>query len=1135
MIDPDSCAQWRARFRAPATLLVAFFLAMSLSAPPAAHARKLAVDKYPAAWDALRGAPGSDGTERISRTSSWVSLKGQLPESARHGHLHFGKPAPSLFQSPRAAELRGGTLDTLVVRIAILRMEFDADRKGSLTTGDGHFLQENPDPNGIFIDPAPHDDRYFRAHLEAVSRYWSSITYGHVRFEGDVFPRGQRFGAYHLTDMADYGPRNDQEPFSIEGLTNYSREALMAADADPDLVWSDYDVIFVAHAGADWQNDILQDTPFDLPSFSITLSDSQVVVADEGDTLTTMITHPESSSQDGFQVALNAVVAHEMGHQLGLLDLYDVETFAPTVAFYDVMDSGTNISVFVPSPANPDSLVEVIGVLPSAVGAWNRWLVTFPFGIEPPEVKEDLPRAGLRAIQARGELPPGMARWYRVPMSDTEYFLVENRVDDLDGQTNGVYNTALDQDDSTGVVLGPIVGDSDPPLISHNYDLLIDPGVLIWHVDERQALAFLSQGRGINVDFLKRSVTIEEADGLVDIGSPFSPFPLGTDREAFWAGNNSNFTPTSRPNSDSNLGSPSGISITNIGPRGLDVTMDIGFTSKPRGWPMRVGAYGTSGRTSTTAADVDGDGIYEIASLGESAAYEFRYDDRDLDGEVDVPAGWSLTGQPLRGVPAFTQTLGDLDGDHRLELLCGTDSGFVYAFGSNGLPFGGADSTGILFDYGIDARPSWPPTPADLDGDGVDELYVAGEDARLRGYDVPLSGPPVERFTPRPLPDLATADSTDVLSSTLAFGDVNDDGLLDGLVSFVHGDSLYLQRFAADGRRTLRATYLLPEDAGASATERVWMGLADLDRKAGATDLEIVLALESGWVLVVSPLGEVQSGWPLKLSGRASGPPAFGDVDGDGLLEIVLSGGVEVHALNYNGTEMPGWPALPRLVDYPGDPQPTGPAAIADVDGDGSLDVVCGFVDFTVRALGADGREIAGFAIPTGAPLHTSPVILDANADGRLDLFVQTGDGHVYGKILGGLASDANPAWPMFAGGHRLHGAYDSSRLPIARNGPSSVLAGKVVIFPNPVRDAETFRVRYTLGPGLDASTQVDVTLYNVAGEKVRSAKGTTFANTENVVTLSSADLASGVYLCTLRARSGTREETARDRIAVIR
>src|SRR5262249_12669189 len=156
----------------------------------------------------------------------------------------------------------------LVVRVALLRVDFNTDRKGSQTTGDGHFEQVRSD-SSIFIDPPPHDDRYFRAQLEAVNRYWTSMTWGHVRIEGDGYPRNQRFGAYHLTDMADYGPTSPDEFFSIDGLTRYSRESLMAADQDADLDWKNYDVVFVAHAGADWQNDVLQDTPFDLPSFSI--------------------------------------------------------------------------------------------------------------------------------------------------------------------------------------------------------------------------------------------------------------------------------------------------------------------------------------------------------------------------------------------------------------------------------------------------------------------------------------------------------------------------------------------------------------------------------------------------------------------------------------------------------------------------------------------------------------------------------------------------------------------------------------------------------------------------------------------------------------------------------------------------
>ncbi|HMB67809.1 MAG TPA: FG-GAP-like repeat-containing protein, partial [bacterium] len=1031
---------------------------------------------------------------------------------------------------------------TTVIKVAVIRVEFETDRLGSQTTGDGKFQRENLDPENVFIDPPPHDEEYFAAHIEAVNRYWQSMTYGCVRIEGEVFPRGQQFGSYLLTDMADYGPTDPDEFFSIEGLTNYSREALIAADADPDLVWADWDVYFVVHAGSDWQNDVLQNTPFDLPTFSIAFSDSEVVVADEGDTLRTMITYPETSSQDGFQVGLNGGIAHEMGHQLGLFDLYNIETFAPTVGFYDVMDSGNLTSVFVPRPGSvepfeDDDFVEIIGVLPSAIGAWNRWFITSRFGIDPVEVKGDRSRARLRAIQDQSaSLPGNQEKWYRLSISDTEYFLVENRVDDLDGiDPDGFFNTALDQDDSTGVILGPIVNSTDE--ISHNYDLLLDPGVLIWHVDERQALANLFAGRGLNVDFEKRSITIEEADGIVDIGNPFSFFPLGTDKETFHADNNANFTPDTRPNSDSNLGSPSNIAVRNIGPRGQIVSMDFSFGAKPRGWPAAIGSRGTSGLTSTTAADVNGDGAAEICAAGEGTAYQFQYEDADGDGEVDVIGAWP---QPAAGVllgtAEFTQALGDLDGDGTLEMIVASDSGGVYCWSADGSPYGTADSTGLIASFPLAERPSWSPVPADLDGDGTDELWLVTRNGRHLGWDL-SSGSPVDLFTPGRLLGAAT-DSLAPFVTTQAFGDLNGDGALDGLLAFASRGEVSLQRFDAGGARVFRISHPLPEGMDA---RRVWMGLADLDRDAAANDLEIVLATLDGWIAVLDSDGVVSPGWPVLVPGPVDGPPAFGDLDRDGLLEIALtsSGDGQLHAFNYNGTEMSGWPIVPKLADHPGEsgdhPPFSGPA-VADVNGDGRQEVLVGLPDFTIRAYDAAGREVDGFPMVTGSEMRSVPCVLDANGDSRLDLFAQCTDGSVYARILAGAAGESNPAWGMFGGGPRLHGSFPASRLPAAPALEDLVLRGPVTVYPNPVRGArDRITVRYTLGARGEGATNVDIRLYNLAGEEVASLPGTTFPNTENVVTLPGDSLASGVYLCSVRARSGDRVESHVGKFAVIR
>ncbi len=1091
-----------------------------------APARHLRIQKGPGA-DALRPPAAS------TREAPGAAPRAARP--ARRLPLDLG-PVKTVFErrdlERRPSALRGAP-DTTVLNVALLRVDFAADRKGDLTTGDGRMMRENPDPDGIFIDPAPHDEAYFQSHLTAVHRYWSSMSYGRIAILGDVFPRNQEFGAYTLSDMADYGPENENEFFSLEGLTRFFQDCLRGADADSAIVWDDYDVLFIVHAGSDWQNDVVGNSPFDLPTFSITLSDSDVVVADTGDTLTTGIVFPETSSQDGFLVALNGVIAHETGHQLGLFDIYNVETFAPTVSYYDLMDSGNLASVLIEGPTG--QLKEVIGVLPTSPGAWSRWLVLFRFGMDPPLLKEDVSRVRLRAIQSRVDeslLPANTYKWARLPISDAEYFLLENRADDLDGRdAEGFFNTALDQDDSTGVVLGPIDATTDE--ISHNYDLLLDPGLVIWHVDERQVLANFAQGRGINVFYDKRGVTIEEADGIVDIGSPFSEFFLGTDKETFHADNNANFSPTTRPSSDSNLKSPSNISVLNIGPRDTTMVMDVSFSSKPRGWPMRVAPYGAAGAASVVSAPVNGGEEAEIVALGDSTLSVFQFDDRDGDGEVDVVGNWPApqTGSRLRGLPLVAPAVGAFR-TGETAIVAVTDSGGIYCWDGNGDPFANADENGLLFDL-APTRCAWPAIPADLDGDGLDELYFATEDGFFHGFRMSGAGPQ-QIFPPRPLPN-TPPDSAETFLPALAFGDLDGDELLDGIVAFVDEDSVHVHVFDVSGRRSLRRALPLPASSGA---RRAFVSLADFDRNPENNNLEVLVATDRGAVFSLDRQGDPLPGWPIALPPDIGGPAAFGDVDGDGLLEAVIaSAGHRLDVLNYNATPVPGWPRFAALADHPGGgagPVP-GPA-VADVDGDGRQDVLCGFADFTIRAFDGGGREIAGFPLVTGAAVRSTPAVVDANGDGRLELFAASTDGFVYARTLAGFASETNPAWGMVGAGPKLHGSFDERRLPERGADSGSLVRGPVTIYPNPAfSNHESIAIRYTLGGDLAEASEVEISLYNLAGELVERIPGTTFANTENVARVSTKRLASGAYFCTLRARSGERESSLLEKFAVVR
>ena len=118
------------------------------------------------------------------------------------------------------------------------------------------------------------------------------------------------------------------------------------------------------------------------------------------------------------------------------------------------------------------------------------------------------------------------AKIYKIPITPTEYFLIENRQQDFAG--DGLHLTK----GASGVVLEADDYDVDIP----------GSGLLIWHIDERIIAAGL-RNYCVNADPYMRGVDLEEADGSQDIGESFPgllPGVLspenGLEWDAFYAG-----------------------------------------------------------------------------------------------------------------------------------------------------------------------------------------------------------------------------------------------------------------------------------------------------------------------------------------------------------------------------------------------------------------------------------------------------------------------------------------------------------------------------------------------------------------------------------------------------------------------
>ncbi|GEQ87266.1 hypothetical protein ULMS_27740 [Patiriisocius marinistellae] len=169
-----------------------------------------------------------------------------------------------------------------------------------------------------------------------------------------------------------------------------------------------------------------------------------------------------------------------------------------------------------------------------------------------------------------------------------------------------------------------------------------------------------------------------------------------------------------------------------------------------------------------------------------------------------------------------------------------------------------------------------------------------------------------------------------------------------------------------------------------------------------------------GRVYVMDNTGEPLPGWPVNFNDKwMINAPAIADVDGDGTLDIVTGerfGSTQgfVHALNIDGNEInAGWP-----VSLPATPAFT--PSIGDIDNDGDMDVVIAASSAGMYAFDSSGAILPGFPLVDATKRYSyqSPMLVDLDGNETLEII---GANHGDSPGFYVLNSDATyaPGWPI--------------------------------------------------------------------------------------------------------------------------
>lgn len=386
-----------------------------------------------------------------------------------------------------------------------------------------------------------------------------------------------------------------------------------------------------------------------------------------------------------------------------------------------------------------------------------------------------------------------------------------------------------------------------------------------------------------------------------------------------------------------------------------------------------------------------------------------------------------LSGQNTKGWPRASTTTGqrvqlqssaalyDLNGDGKLEIIVPRLDDKLYVY----------EHDGRIFQPNLQIPTNYPvtlgfldgtfssPAIGDVDGDGVVEIVIAGDDKEQKNASIKIfeiDGSAHSQTISLSSVSLASGKASPCLIDCIRYESTSPFAAHPALeILFRDGDGqLHIVQKTSSGftdlfqDNTTWKTVSNDTQKDRAGRQFITASLAAISLSSSLTYLavpstdgqihhwEILSSPSTGQTFVITKQTSISTN--LSPAPVFSGSAALAILDGDGEADIVAGdslGNVYIWNGSNGGQLRSGWP---KTTNEGISASP----ALADIDNDNSLDVIIGSEDSKVYVWNKNGTPLSGWPFETRGDILAAPVVANLDGSDELEVVIASADRSVY-------------------------------------------------------------------------------------------------------------------------------------------